>query len=181
MDRFIEPWEYFVVDNVMPVDVFTELQQELSCLDKPRVYKRARYYLNSDLASDKLRKYLKIYIHPTLSELAVHSFPDLDLSNTSFYDECSIQSKHHKYPIHCDIASKIVSSVFHVSDQGVGTHLYDSNKKHHSTLPWTPNSCMFFVNAPKKFHSFSSDINYRITVSSSIRQLPNRASSRRRT
>ena len=169
MQIYYEPWEHFIVEDLIPADEFVILQGIVTQWDKPPHAGRIRHDLEFQTDVEFVQQALQRHVHGVLHDLAVQSFPNLNIDTTYFADEYNVQSKGHEYMIHTDVWDKLVSSVLHVSDVGLGTHLYRSKDRYSHTLPWKPNSCFFFVNGKHKYHSFSSQSNYRVTLSSTLR------------
>ena len=170
MKRFNDPWEYFIVDDVFPFPVFKRLQDIVFQWEKPLPGERIRRDVKNQIHADEVLSHLSTHLYPLVWQLAhseiwffkVHNKNPNKIINIRTEYNC--QSKGHTYEVHKDDSSKICSSVLHVSDTGLGTHMYESVDQYHSTIPWLPNSASMFVNETYKYHSFSSDINYRITL-----------------
>ncbi len=158
MKRFIEPWEYFVIDNVLPEHIFHRVQNIVMQWDKPPAGKRLREDIEHQPNASTIQKITERYVYPLMWSIAG--------CNSSTRTEYNCQSKGHDYQIHTDVACKICSLVLHVSDSGTGTHIYNSKQQLHHTIPWSPNSATMFVNAPGTYHSFSSSNDYRVTLTS---------------
>ena len=176
MNKKINPWPHFLFDETFSHEDFLAIQQIMLRWPKPepggRIMEDLINLPNSEIILDKLKR----QIYPILLQVAAANFPTCILkrpenfrfSSLMYKTEYNIQAKGHIYKIHCDASNKLVSIITHVSNEGVGTHLYDERQNLSCTLPWKPNSSFLFTNSHNSFHSFSSDVNYRVTLTSTL-------------
>ena len=168
MDKFLTPWPHFIIQQTFPPADFVKIQKIMSGWPKPdeghRFREDIQKFSNSGFILNKLRK----HVYPMLIEAAASSYSSNVLKNrVVFKSEYNCQSKDNEYPIHIDVESKLVSIITHISNDGTGTSLYNSDKTFNQTLPWIPNSSLMFANG-HKYHSFKSNHNYRVTLASSL-------------
>jgi hypothetical protein len=168
MDKFLTPWPHYILQETFSSSDFIEIQRIMSCWPKPNVGGRLRKDIDELPHSDFILHKLQKQIYPILYEVASVSFSYNVLSNPLIYkSEYNCQSKNHRYKIHRDVNCKLVSIVTHISANGNGTSLYNIDKTLDRTLPWKPNSSFIFANG-FKYHSFSSDHDYRVTLTSTL-------------
>jgi hypothetical protein len=171
MIKVNKPWEHFILSETFVTKDFISIQEAMLQWSKPEPGGRIREDILNQPSADFILHKLDKQIYPLLYEIALFDFSDtlLHQSNTKliYKSEYNCQSKNHDYQVHTDAKCKLASIVTHISKYGTGTHLYGNDGSLHYTVPWKPNSSLLFTNG-HKLHSFSSDYDYRVTLTSTL-------------
>ncbi len=130
-----------IVENKSELEEINETKSIVVNLDN----NLQKYFI--DKYEHKLKKYLN-NLNPKKNIL-------FDYSEISI----TVAGKNHKYPIHNDSLTKILSTVIYLSpESNIGTIIYDKNKKNPKEIAWKINRAFVFSRKDKgTWHSYSSD------------------------
>lgn len=145
------PWPHFIVTNFISDEMYSAAKQiHERMTGEPEAGKRntfpfkrrVNHYLYDELETNFLSLLSQVGLQHADGEVVI----EFDALGAGF-----------EYHPHTDIATKIASFVYHVSEQGTGTRLLTREKNPSiKTLPWIVNGGGGFVRTENSWHTFDN-------------------------
>lgn len=197
IEFFNDPWEHAVIDNFFPPEIFNQLVRlekqfiefydETHSMKEHMAWMQDRYgdmSFRTSVNDEKASTYAKLF--PELLEcydlLREHFAETHDTLTTTLYNKWTdgsppefkfaiqIQPPNYQYHIHPDNPWKKMSTTVFLSEDNIGTWLYESiDQDYHQPskkVEWKPNRALVFVGTDTTFHSFhtNSEEKMRVTL-----------------
>jgi hypothetical protein len=145
------PWPHFIVSDFLNSEMYQVAKQiherftgkpSAGSRNTVRLKRRVNHYLYDQMETN------------FLSLLDRVGLPDISGEVVVEFDALGIN---YQYPPHTDIASKVASFVYHISEQGSGTKLLnDKQPSSIKTLPWIVNGGGGFIRTANSWHMFDN-------------------------
>ena len=145
------PWPHFIVSNFLNPEMYHVAKQiHERFTGEPSVGKRNTILLkrkvNHYLYDEMETNFLQLLDQVGLLDGSGRVVIELDALGIGF-----------QYPPHTDIASKVASFVYHISEYGSGTKLLNNNPfSTISALPWIVNGGGGFIRTANSWHMFDN-------------------------
>ena len=164
--EFNEPYTYWLLDNCLPDDILEDVKHlpfKAPSLDgvsgTREAHNKTRTYFDVDNqanlpAVDAVSKALQ---DKSLTDKVASNF-NTDLEGTYLRIEYAQDTDGFWLEPHSDLGVKSFTMLLYLSDgpghEGLGTDIYDSEKKQVGRSPFKPNSAMVFIPSDITFHGF---------------------------
>ena len=160
MLKFNNPWEHFIVDNFMPLEIVNSLRdiniQSLneSC-DGSRTQIKGRYFFTREKKDNLTKKIVNFFKNNTIKFESDFGY---SLKNSYLRIELAQDDKSFWQVPHIDTFEKRITMIIYISsdDEDLGTDLFeDKKKKNLKRIVWKPNRCLIFKTDKTKWHGFT--------------------------
>ena len=162
--KYEDPWLYYTVDNYFPYEIFESMSESIQSFIKTG-YKNLSESQNGILHTS--REIMNVIGNNALSSFnrlakeKAYSLYNIEKKDRNTYNEIKFMEAGGNYPKHDESLNKILSVVIYLNPIGqsdsLGTKIYNSEKKYHSTVEWVPNRAMIFMRQSEvSWHSYDN-------------------------
>jgi hypothetical protein len=161
------PWPYLIVDDFLDATDFSELcKQKTDHVDRDKVFamRGNLVFANGTVKSNSLTEQQLRKFHGTYHEKMMGYLRQLAPKKAEFYEysdfELVVTGADCVYPIHDDLAEKLLSVVVYLSPkQNAGTLIYSTKSGEDATeVEWRQNRALIFSRIHEKtWHAYKGD------------------------
>jgi hypothetical protein len=170
----LEPWPHIITQDYISEEFLQSLIKYSK--DKTDNFEVGRFLFEEYNFPQELNEQYAIYKETILNEFnrLKNVFPKHRVFNsninTRLRTTLCIIPENYTHEIHDERIDKIMSFVTYIAPtQGIGTHIYNTDKSYNKTIEWKVGSTLVFCGFKEEtWHSFESGSNYRVTLNSFI-------------
>lgn len=178
--HFNDPWEFWVIDDFLPKDVYNELLNikdngNYELVDMSNGVRVSEWDAVASKHHVRLRRWMAEYnlLYKQLEEICNNTLPSLfdykQLVNWNeqtnlVFDLVRCEPKY-AYQKHADHWDKLISIVVYLHPENAnGTTLFGPNQKEYDVI-WKPNRALIFKTSQEKIHMYKNTTNqYRYSL-----------------